>query len=123
MRTLSHQYSDQAGQHEEHDQHTRSTPDIQYDPGGPEGVTQQQIGVFPSRSRAELVTPQSADPILKVLLSFWRTGRPPDKEQRLQLPVDVQHLFRQWDYILEMDGLLVSCILNYFCPRAFTRNS
>lgn len=78
----------------------------QHDPEGPEVVTQQQIVVFPSRSRAELATLQSADPILKVFLSFWQADNPPTKEQRLQLSVEVQCLLRQWDHILEKDGLL-----------------
>ncbi len=104
--SLSRQYSDQAAQHEGLDQHTRSAPNIQHDPEGPEVVTQQQIGVIPSRSKAELATLQSADPILKVFLSFWGTEKPPNKEQRLQLPKDVKHLLQQWDRILEKDGLL-----------------
>lgn len=69
-------------------------------------VLLQQIGVFPSHSRAELVALQGADPLLKSFLSFWRTGQPPSKEQQVQLSRDLQSLLRQWDRINEKNGLL-----------------
>ena len=104
--SLSRQYSDPVRRHEGPDQQTQSISDSQHDPEEPEVVTQLQIGALPSRTTAELVTLQRADPVLKAFLSFWRMGRPPNKEQRAQLPEDVRLLLRQWDRILEKDGLL-----------------
>ncbi|XDV45359.1 hypothetical protein PO909_013473 [Leuciscus waleckii] len=65
-----------------------------------------QIGVLLSRSNTDLATLQEADPVLKDFLSLWRQGRSPSKEQRAKLTKDVQHLLRQWDRILEKDGVL-----------------
>lgn len=69
-------------------------------------MTQQQIAVFPSRSGAELATLQRTDLTLKVVLVFWREGKPLNKEQRSQLPKEVQRLLTQWDHIPEKGGLL-----------------
>ena len=105
--SLSRQYSDPVRRYEEPEQQTQSTSDSQHDTEGPEVVvTQLQIGALPSRTTAELVTLQSADPVLKVFLPFWRAGRPPSKDQRSQLPEDVRCLLRQWDRLMEKDGLL-----------------
>lgn len=104
--SLSRQYSTQA---ETTALETDQLRVESYQPPIPDRIEEAmsyQIGVLLSRSNTDLATLQGADPVLKDFLSLWRQGRFPSKEQRAELTKDVQHLLRQWDRILERDGVL-----------------
>lgn len=104
--SLSRQYSEQVSEDrgDGFNPHEQCLLDVTQNAGA--DVMLQQIGVFPSRSRADLVALQGADSLLKSFLSFWRLGQLPTKEQRVQLSRDLQCLLRQWDRITEKNGLL-----------------
>lgn len=104
--SLSRQYSGQVNEDcgDGFDPHDECLLDVTQNAGA--DVMLQQIGVFPSRSRADFVALQGADPLLKSFLSFWRLGQRPTKEQRVQLSRDLQCLLLQGDRIPEKNGLL-----------------
>lgn len=60
--------------------------------------------VLPSYSHDHLLTLQQADPVLCDFLPFWRRNRGPDRRERQLKPV--LELIRQWDRLVERDGLL-----------------
>ncbi|CAI5692446.1 unnamed protein product [Oreochromis niloticus] len=74
-------------------------------------VTQSEIGAFPSHSPGDIRALQEADPLLKDFLVYWRRQSPPSSEERSQLPKPVMVLLRQWDRLVEKDGILYRCIL------------
>ncbi|KAJ8390423.1 hypothetical protein AAFF_G00103580, partial [Aldrovandia affinis] len=49
---------------------------------------------------------QNADPVLGAFLQFWRRNRVPDKQERLTLSNPVRELVRQWNRVVEREGLL-----------------
>ncbi|KAK5913555.1 hypothetical protein CgunFtcFv8_008078 [Champsocephalus gunnari] len=104
--SLSRQYSDQDVPQEQPNQHANTSSNILPNVEKPVVVAQQQIGVFPSRSPDDLATLQGADLTIEVFLSFWKRGKPPNKEERLLLSKDVKRLVQQWDRILEKEGVL-----------------
>ncbi|KAL4007870.1 hypothetical protein ACER0C_001722 [Sarotherodon galilaeus] len=74
-------------------------------------VTQSEIGAFPSHSPGDIRALQEADPLLKDFLVYWRRQSPPSSEERSQLPKPVMVLLRQWDRLVEKDGILYCRIL------------
>ncbi|CAI5649652.1 unnamed protein product [Oreochromis niloticus] len=74
-------------------------------------VTQSEIGAFPSHSPGDIRALQEADPLLKNFLVYWRRQSPPSSEERSQLPKPVMVLLRQWDRLVEKDGILYRRIL------------
>lgn len=104
--SLSRQYSGQVNEDrgDGFDLHNECPLDVTQNAGA--DVMLQQIGVFPSHCRADLMALQGADPLLKSFLLFWRLGQLPTKEQRVQLSRDLQCLLRQGDRITEKNGLL-----------------
>lgn len=49
---------------------------------------------------------QEADPIIGKALTFWKQGTPPNYEERRQLPKAVLVLLRQWDRLVDREGVL-----------------
>ncbi|CAI5657771.1 unnamed protein product [Oreochromis niloticus] len=74
-------------------------------------VTQSEIGAFPSHSPGDIHALQEADPLLKGFLVYWRRQSPPSSEERSQVPKPVMALVRQWDRLVEKDGILYRRIL------------
>ncbi|XP_042072601.1 uncharacterized protein LOC106632647 [Haplochromis burtoni] len=74
-------------------------------------VTQLEIGAFPSHSLEDIRALQEADPLLKDFLVYWRRHTPPSSEERSQVPKPVMVLLRQWDRLVEKDGILYRRIL------------
>ncbi|CAI5669158.1 unnamed protein product, partial [Oreochromis niloticus] len=70
-----------------------------------------EIGAFPSHSPGDIHALQGADPLLKGFLVYWRRQSPPSSEERSQVPKQVMVLLRQWDRLVEKDGILYRCIL------------
>ncbi|KAK9519951.1 hypothetical protein VZT92_022642 [Zoarces viviparus] len=68
--------------------------------------TQATISVFPSHTQSDLRVLQEADPILKEFLEFWTKRKGPDAAQRRQASKEALVLVRQWDRIVEQDGVL-----------------
>lgn len=69
-------------------------------------ATQSVVSVFPSHSAVELCSLQEADPLLKDVLIFWRRKAPPTSVERRQLSRSAIALLRQWDRIVEKEGVL-----------------
>lgn len=104
--SLSRQYSDPTKTADLGTAHLKTDPAPLSVPTEPEGAFLHQIGVLPSRPTSELITLQGSDPVLRDFLLYWKQGKPPSKEQKGTLTADVQCLLRQWDRILESNGLL-----------------
>ena len=56
---------------------------------------------------------QQADPVLQEILVFWRRQQRPDFQERRQLSCPALALLRQWDRLVEQDGVLHQQVL---CP-------
>ncbi|XP_077947560.1 uncharacterized protein LOC144388873 isoform X1 [Gasterosteus aculeatus] len=69
-------------------------------------VTQMSVFALPSHTPDYLATLQHADPVLRSFLQFWRCKHPPDKKERQALSKPVKELVRQWNRMVERDGLL-----------------
>ena len=69
-------------------------------------VTQNTISVFPSHTSAEMQGFQEADPVIREALVFLRRKQPPSLEERKCLPQPALVLLRQWDRLVEKNGLL-----------------
>ncbi|TWW67321.1 Retrovirus-related Pol polyprotein from transposon opus, partial [Takifugu flavidus] len=99
-------------------------PNIQ--PGPMVGALQSLISILPSHSPADLHLMQEEDPVLKEVLVFWRRGSLPTSAERRQLSQPAIVLLRQWDRLVEKNGVLFRRVFrsdggennsNLFCPR------
>lgn len=69
-------------------------------------ATQAVVSVFPRFHSPDIGTLQEADPLLKDILSFWRRQTRPSPEEKRQLPQLTLALLKQWDLLVEKDGVL-----------------
>uniref|UniRef100_A0A8C5C0T7 Gypsy retrotransposon integrase-like protein 1 n=1 Tax=Gadus morhua TaxID=8049 RepID=A0A8C5C0T7_GADMO len=69
-------------------------------------ATQATITVFPSHSPSDLCTLQEVDPAIKEFLRFWTRKKGPDAAERHQTSKEVLGLVRQWDRMMQKDGVL-----------------
>ncbi|KAI3368495.1 hypothetical protein L3Q82_025508 [Scortum barcoo] len=69
-------------------------------------ATQSLVSVFPSHSASDLSSLQENDPLLRDVLVFWQRKAPPTSVERRQLPRPVMAILRQWDRLVEKDGVL-----------------
>ena len=69
-------------------------------------VTQEVVTAFTYQSAAELSVLQESDPTIGAFLRFWRRRRAPDHDEKRPLSRPVLELLRQWDRVMERDGLL-----------------
>ena len=69
-------------------------------------VSQMSMSVLPSHSSDHLVSLQRADPVLGPFLQFWRRGSVPDRSEHQALSKPVRELVRQWNRLVEREGLL-----------------
>lgn len=69
-------------------------------------ATQAALKVFPSHSAAELRALQESDPDICSVLSFWRRKSFPSWDERRLLSKSSLTLLRQWDRLLEQEGVL-----------------
>ncbi len=65
-----------------------------------------QVTSFPCTSSSDMGTRQVADPVIGELLVFWRPKLPPTPEERKKLSRLAVILLRQWDRLVETDGVL-----------------
>lgn len=65
-----------------------------------------QMTAFPCTSNSDLVAQQVADPVIGELLQFWRRKLPPTPDERKTLSRLAIILLRQWDRLVETDGVL-----------------
>ncbi|XP_077947562.1 uncharacterized protein LOC144388873 isoform X2 [Gasterosteus aculeatus] len=71
------------------------------------GNTPPDLGTFlPGTALPEFLMNKHADPVLRSFLQFWRCKHPPDKKERQALSKPVKELVRQWNRMVERDGLL-----------------
>ncbi|XP_065325766.1 uncharacterized protein LOC135932296 [Pelmatolapia mariae] len=73
---------------------------------GPAEVSQAAITVLPHLTTPDLHTLQQVDPVIKEILVFWRRKQRPSFEERQQLSPPALVLLRQWDRLIERDGVL-----------------
>ncbi|XP_062375193.1 uncharacterized protein LOC134063614 [Sardina pilchardus] len=68
------------------------------------------IDAAPIRARADLLTLQTADPLLKTLGCYWKQGTPPTGRELAQVPEDIRSpmrkLVQQWSRLHSIDGVL-----------------
>lgn len=69
-------------------------------------ATQTMVSVFPSHSVADVSSLQEADPLLREILVFWRRKALPTRDERRQLSRPGMALLRQWDRLVEKNGVL-----------------
>ncbi|XP_029941466.1 uncharacterized protein LOC115383427 [Salarias fasciatus] len=72
----------------------------------PTGVTQAAVVALPHHTPSDLQALQEADPVLQEILGFWRRKRRPEVQERRQLSPPALALIRQWDRLVESDGIL-----------------
>ncbi|KAL0153780.1 hypothetical protein M9458_050896, partial [Cirrhinus mrigala] len=65
-----------------------------------------QVSSFPCSSVSDMGAQQIVDPVIGELLVFWRRKSPPTPEERKKLSKLAIILFRQWDRLVETDGVL-----------------
>lgn len=64
------------------------------------------IPVFPSHTISELCTLQAADPDIQAIFSLWRRKKRPSATERQRMSPMSLALLRQWDRLVEDNGLL-----------------
>lgn len=64
------------------------------------------IDAAPIRLPADLRSLQAKDSTIGAFLTYWRRGRPPNRQERAQEAETVLELARQWRRITERDGIL-----------------
>lgn len=69
-------------------------------------ATQISISVLPQPSPAEICSLQQADPVILEIIDFWNTGQRPSQEERQELTAPALAVLRQWDRLVERDGVL-----------------
>ena len=74
-------------------------------------VTQSSISVFPHHSPSELQAMQKADPDIQDLLVCWERKERPTATERHKLSPNALVLLRQWDRLVDRDGVLYRRIL------------
>ncbi len=65
-----------------------------------------QIASFPCCPTSDMCIQQEADSVIRELLVFWRRKSPPSSEERKKLSRSAVILFRQWDRLVENEGVL-----------------
>lgn len=75
-------------------------------PGPMVGALKSLISILPSHSPPDLRWMQEEDPLLKKVLVFWRRGCLPTSAERKQLSHPAIVLLRQWDCLVEENGVL-----------------
>ncbi len=65
-----------------------------------------QIASFPCCPTSDMCIQQEADSVIGELLVFWRRKSPPSSEERKRLSRSAVILFRQWDRLVENEGVL-----------------
>lgn len=73
---------------------------------GPAEVSQAAITVLPHLTTPDLHALQQVDPVIKEILVFWRRKQRPSFEERQQLAPLALVLLRQWDRLIEREGVL-----------------
>ncbi|XP_049909748.1 retrovirus-related Pol polyprotein from transposon 412 [Epinephelus moara] len=74
-------------------------------------VMQASISVMPQYTTTELRASQQADPVIQELFGLWKQKRRPSREVRAQLSQSTLVLLRQWDRLVEKDGILYRKVL------------
>ncbi|XP_063731577.1 retrovirus-related Pol polyprotein from transposon 412 [Eleginops maclovinus] len=69
-------------------------------------ATQSTIAVFPCHTLSDLNVLQEGDPTIKEFLKFWTRKKGPDADERRQASKETLLLCRQWDRLMERDGVL-----------------
>lgn len=69
-------------------------------------VTQEAVMALPNHTISEISVFQQADPTIQEFLVFWRRKRRPTADERQQVSQQVLVLLRQWDKLVEEDGVL-----------------
>uniref|UniRef100_A0A8P4KLL6 Gypsy retrotransposon integrase-like protein 1 n=1 Tax=Dicentrarchus labrax TaxID=13489 RepID=A0A8P4KLL6_DICLA len=69
-------------------------------------ATQAATAALPQHTCSELHLAQQSDPVIQELLPFWRENQRPSGEERARLSQPTLVLLRQWDRLLERDGVL-----------------
>lgn len=69
-------------------------------------AVQSAIVALPEYTPLDLSVLQQADPVIKEALVFWRKGNRPSGEERKAVSQPALALLRQWDRLMERDGVL-----------------
>lgn len=69
-------------------------------------VSTASIVALPQHTSPEICALQQADPVIHSLLVFWRRKQRPSPEEQVQLSRPALALLRQWDRLVEKDGVL-----------------
>lgn len=69
-------------------------------------ASQAVISALPSYSCVDIHAMQNGDPLLEEVMVFWRRQVPPTLEERRELSKPALALLRQWDRLVETDGIL-----------------
>lgn len=69
------------------------------------------MAILPSYSPDHLLALQHTDPVLGIILKFWRRNHAPNKTERQTLSKPVRELVCQWGQVVEKEGLLYHRIL------------
>lgn len=74
-------------------------------------ATQAAISSLPLLTTPDLLTLQATDPVIQEVMVFWRLKKPPGPDERQQVSRSARVLLREWDRLVEKDGVLHRWIL------------
>ena len=69
-------------------------------------ASQATMVALPQHTPSGLSTLQRIDPVIREILVFWEQKRRPNQEERKRLTQPALALLRQWDRLVERDGVL-----------------
>ncbi|XP_062844567.1 retrovirus-related Pol polyprotein from transposon 412 [Trichomycterus rosablanca] len=76
-------------------------------------ASQLVVSVLPSHASPDLRALQASDPIIQSVLVFWKDRRRPNREERETLSPLALVLLRQWDRLVENEGVLYRRVLHH----------
>ncbi|KAK9515992.1 hypothetical protein VZT92_026587 [Zoarces viviparus] len=69
-------------------------------------ATQAAVTVLPNRTLSDICSLQQADPVIQAVSWFWRRKQRPNHEELKQLSPPALVLLRQWDRLVDQNGVL-----------------
>ena len=87
-------------------QELRCAVQQQHDVSMSQNCVSQAVMVFPGEAGANLAVLQAEDPLIREFRFFWDRRRQPHKEERKKASPMLLKLLKQWDRVIEKDGIL-----------------
>lgn len=83
-----------------------------------QAATQATVAALSQHPPSDLVMLQQMDPVIQEILGFWKQKQHPNKEEREHMCQLSLVLLRQWDRLVEKEGVLYRQIFRPDCADA-----